>query len=95
LRRGITFGTELTSTPDEPGDDDGTERGLLFLAYMTSIVDQFEFVMRRWVNRDDFRKPGVGTDALLGQPNRQWTVPTGGGYYFAPSVSALKRELST
>jgi Dyp-type peroxidase family len=95
VRRGISFGTELISTPDEPGDDDESERGLLFLAYMTSIVDQFEFVMKSWVNRDDFRKPRVGTDALVGRPDRRWIVPTGGGYYFAPSVSALKEVLST
>jgi deferrochelatase/peroxidase EfeB len=58
---------------------------------MTSVVDQFEFVMRSWANNEDFRKGGVGADALL---DRRWIVPTGGGYYFAPSVSALMHELS-
>ena len=70
--------------------DDGEERGLLFLAYMTSIVDQFEFVMRSWVNHDDFRRDEVGTDALLDHRKR-WIVPTGGGYYFAPSQFGVAR----
>ena len=47
--------------------------------------------MRSWAKNEDFRDGGVGADALL---DRRWIVPTGGGYYFAPSVSALKHELS-
>lgn len=94
LRRAIPFGAAATSTPDAPGEEDGVKRGLLFLAYMTSIVDQFEFVTTAWINRRDFRTAGVGTDALLGQPGRNWIVPTGGGYYFAPSISALKEALA-
>ena len=94
LRRGIPFGPQSTSTPQDPGDDDGVERGLLFLAYMTSIVDQFEFVMRSWANRADFHRNDAGADALLDQ-SKGWIVPTGGGYYFAPSKSALREVLST
>lgn len=90
LRRGITFGKKSTSTPAAP-QDDGIERGLLFLAYMTSITYQFEFVMNAWSNHPDFRSQGVGADALLGP---DWIEPTGGGYYFAPSLSALRNELS-
>ena len=59
---------------------------------MTSIVDQFEFVMRSWANRDDFHHAKAGADALL---TGGWIVPTGGGYYFAPSESALREVLST
>ena len=61
---------------------------------MTSIVDQFEFITKEWINNSDFPDEGAGADALLGQPGKTWVVPTGGGYYFAPSVFALKVVLS-
>ncbi|UVK41273.1 Dyp-type peroxidase [Mesorhizobium sp. AR10] len=93
LRRGICFGESSASTPDAPSKD-AAERGLLFLAYMTSIVDQFEFITKEWLNNSDFPGKGAGVDALLGQPGKSWVVPTGGGYYFAPSVFALKVVLS-
>ncbi len=41
LRRGIPFGP--------PWPDTG-EHGLVFLAYQTSIVRQFEYVQRKWLN---------------------------------------------
>jgi hypothetical protein len=59
---------------------------------MTSIVDQFEFVMQEWVHENDFPRPGAGPDALLAA--NRWVVPTGGGYYFTPSVFALASVLS-
>jgi Dyp-type peroxidase family len=93
LRRGICFGESSASTPDAPIKD-AIERGLLFLAYMTSIVGQFEFITKEWINSKDFPHKRAGADALLGQPGRTWVVPTGGGYYFAPSVFALKVVLS-
>jgi Dyp-type peroxidase family len=96
LRRGIPFGPSSASTIDAPRrEEDGSERGLLFLAYMTSIEDQFEFVTREWINKADFPVRGAGADALLAQEGKnRWVVPTGGGYYFAPSVFALKAVLS-
>jgi Dyp-type peroxidase family len=94
LRRGIPFGTASASTIDDPGSDDGGNRGLLFLAYMTSIVDQFEFVLTSWVDGADTPVEKAGPDALLGQPSKDWIVPTGGGYYFAPSISTLRDVLS-
>jgi Dyp-type peroxidase family len=92
LRRGIPFGDPSPSTPDRPRDD-GEERGLLFLAYMTSIDRQFAFVTDQWIENAHFPARDAGTDALLGR--RDWIVLTGGGNYFAPSVSALKETLSS
>ena len=109
LRRGIPFGY--------PYPAEG-ERGLLFLAYMSSIERQFEFTIRNWFNNENFRAPGSGCDPLIGQvyggsrdfviPYRdpagslqkltikipEWTTITGGGYFFAPSISALKQLAS-
>ena len=116
LRRGIPFGPSSRSTPSAPAPDD-LDRGLLFVAYMTSITDQFEFVIKNWVNNPDFKEPGVGVDPLLGQSQgagggrrrtfsvrvrgrdnqlkapEDWVIPTGGGYFFSPSICALKNVL--
>ena len=92
VRRGVPFGDPSPSTPDAPRED-GEERGLLFLAYMTSIVRQFEFVTDQWIDNADFPVRQAGTDALLGR--HDWIVPTGGGNYFTPSVSALTQALSS
>jgi Dyp-type peroxidase family len=59
LRRGITFGSELDESPEAP-------RGLLFVSYQTSIVDQFEFLMNDWVNDPDKPHSGSGIDPIIG-----------------------------
>ena len=66
MRRGIPFGDPFDPTVLP---DDGN-RGLLFLAYQTSIEDQFEFVIKNWVNNPDFKDPGSGHDPILGQSDK-------------------------
>lgn len=121
LRRGIPFGAASESTFEYPKKDDPKEgRGLLFLAYQTSIAEQFEFVIRCWVNNPNFKDPNSGHDLIIGQnasdPARartmklktgdgpgdckdvntsdEWVIPTGGGYFFAPSIQALRDTLA-
>jgi Dyp-type peroxidase family len=81
LRRGVTFGPEMHQ-PD-------TERGLLFVAFQTSIVDQFEFIMSRWVNDPNKPHASGGIDPIIspvrnstillmnGETPHQLTVPGG------------------
>src|SRR5262249_53702580 len=88
LRRGIPFGPASDSTPgypirdgrdERPGDKELTSgRGLVFLAYQTSIVDRFEFIIQKWVNNRDFKEPkGPGaTDP----PTPQEPEGQGGGH---------------
>ena len=120
MRRGIPFG-------DDPSDDEleqqatQQDRGLQFVCYQTSITDQFEFILRTWVNNPEFAKPAMGFDPILGQAggaNRardfvgatinypggpmggptqipaDFIVPTGGGYFFVPSIHAIKHVLT-
>ncbi|MCT7952249.1 Dyp-type peroxidase [Ancylothrix sp. C2] len=59
LRRGITFGPEIT-------EQASAERGLLFVAFQTSIVNQFEFLMNEWVNEANKPHSNGGVDPIIG-----------------------------
>ncbi len=63
LRRGIAFGPEEEEDPD-------AERGLIFLSYQTSIVEQFKFVQSNWANSTQ-RPTGDGLDPIIGQDGTQ------------------------
>jgi Dyp-type peroxidase family len=75
-RRGITYGTRW----DDPNADlPASARptggvGLLFMAFMSSIEDQFEFTQRIWANNPGFPLPPapqpVGLDPVIGQGPR-------------------------
>jgi Dyp-type peroxidase family len=123
LRRGIPFGPPFPPNP-APDLKDSGDRGLLFMAYQTSIEDQFEFVQTQWANNPEFKDKSEngelrsGFDLIIGQngegnrertfvlphegpdgtvhrhmikAEKDWVIPTGGGYFFAPSISALKQ----
>ncbi|GIJ43409.1 peroxidase [Virgisporangium aliadipatigenens] len=59
LRRGMPYGP-----PHRAGD--GKDRGLHFLCFQTSIVEQFEFLTRIWSNSPSAPRGG-GMDLLIGQ----------------------------
>jgi Dyp-type peroxidase family len=76
-RAGIPFGPEI-SDGEQIGNEDS--RGLMFVCYQTSIVDQFEFVQRSWANTPGFVigkvRPGGGAvtpghDPIIGQAGGQ------------------------
>jgi len=56
LRRGIPYG----STSD-------ADRGLCFVSYQASIVSQFEFLTKTWINDVDRPRPAAGLDLIIGQ----------------------------
>lgn len=89
-RRGITYGAPRPmNAAGDDFDDEGQEPtgdvGLLFMAYMASIEDQFEFTQQSWVNNPSFvgnlnpppGRPQTGIDPVIGQsPNAADKVQT-------------------
>ncbi|MEV0619046.1 Dyp-type peroxidase [Nonomuraea sp. NPDC050404] len=75
-RRGQTYG-ERTDEPwdDSPPEDRPSgEVGLLFMAFNSSLLDQFEFTQQSWSNNPDFQVPGTGHDPVIGQGERDIKV---------------------
>jgi Dyp-type peroxidase family len=68
LRRGIPYGPPKDRT--RLFEDDGVDRGLLFMSYQGSITDQFHFVTQTWVNAPNAphdSTPKTGQDPVIGQ----------------------------
>jgi Dyp-type peroxidase family len=104
IRRGALYGPQLPL--DAAGDDTHAERGLLFICINADIRRQFEFIQQTWVNNPTFNGLYDERDPLIGSPSGAMTIPQepvrqkinlpsfvqlkGGGYFFLPSLSALK-----
>ncbi len=100
LRRGRKYGPDIAN----PLQDDGQDRGLLFMALNSDLVRHFEFIQQTWLLNPSFATLFNETDPLLGPPGRM-TIPaqplrlrpavqtyvqmTGGEYFFLPSLPAL------
>ena len=100
LRRGRKYG----STIAQRDQDDGRERGLLFICLNTDICRQFEFIQQHWILNRNFATLFDETDPLVGpkggftireQPLRRivevetFVQSAGGEYFFLPSIPAL------
>jgi hypothetical protein len=59
----MPYGTPL---PEGTLEDDGVDRGLLFMAVCTSISRQFEFVQREWLNDGNALGVGHTADPIAG-----------------------------
>ncbi len=72
-RRGITYG-ERNDDPNDGQLDNKPQKGvgLLFMAYQSSIENQFEFTQQSWANNANFHfnspSQPVGIDPVIGQP---------------------------
>lgn len=118
IRRGLSYGKPLLdfdNLPPKSIEDDGEDRGLVFLCLNSSISRQFEFVQQTWLNNTKFHGLYTDKDPVVGDNDGAYTMTIqqnpvrrqvtgiprfvtvkGGGYFFMPSLSALKRisELS-
>ena len=47
--------------------DDGKDRGLQFIAYCSSIEEQFEFLQRKWANTSHGPTDPGCVDPIIGQ----------------------------
>lgn len=80
LRRGIAYGNPYSDTPETPDNSAKADRGLLFVCYQASIVNQFEFLQRNWANAANFPADGQdhGQDVVIGQTqdgSREFVLP--------------------
>jgi Dyp-type peroxidase family len=75
MRAGIPFGPEVSLSEAADGKTTA-DRGLMFVCYQTSILNQFEFVQIKWANNPGFifgkKHPdgstvAVGFDPIVGQ----------------------------
>jgi Dyp-type peroxidase family len=66
IRRGRTYGSPL---PDGVLEDDGVERGLVFVCFNASIWRQFETIQALWIDDGDPFGLGVDKDFLVGEPD--------------------------
>ena len=100
LRRGRKFGPKVK----QEHEDDGVDRGLLFICLNADIARQFEFIQQTWLLNPNFATLFDETDPLLGAKGqmtvrdvplrRRVDVATfvrmaGGDYFFLPSIPAL------
>src|SRR5215469_306615 len=74
MRRGTNYGPPL---PEGVLEDDGVQRGGVFLLIGAHIKRQFEFVQSQWITDGDFIRHGTEQDPILGnsQGDRIFTIP--------------------
>lgn len=67
-RRGITYGARHYDDATNDFTDEPTGGvGLLFMAYMADIANQFEFTQATWANNADFVTANTGADPVIAQ----------------------------
>jgi len=114
IRRGLPYGEMLFPLDQLPPpadlDDDGAERGLIFICVNANIARQFEFIQQTWVENTKFHGLYDDKDPIIGDGDEKHTLTIqrdpvrhrvkklprfvqmrGGGYFFLPSISALRR----
>ena len=66
IRRGMPYGDPLL--PEDRTEDDGADRGLVFVCFNASISRQFEGIQAQWLNDGNALHLGHDSDFLLGHP---------------------------
>jgi Dyp-type peroxidase family len=85
IRRGITYGEML---PEGVLEDDGEDRGVIFMTVQASLARQFEFVQAQWANTGNPFRLGDDQDPIIGPmdndgPNKM-TIPGRPPFFFGP-----------
>lgn len=111
VRRGMVYDPQgqLLAGEKDPAKWPVQGTGLMFMAYMSDIVRQFEQLQMNWMHDENFPRINSGTDALLASdisphPRRwpggrcpvlsQFVFPQGGEYLYTPPRHWLLRQLS-
>ena len=87
IRRGITYGDPLP----EGAEDDGADRGVIFMTVQASLARQFEFVQAQWANTGNPFRLGDDQDPIIGPQDTapaKMTVP-GRPPFFAGPLSRV------
>lgn len=84
IRRGIPYGDPLPAG----AEDDGKDRGVIFMCLQASIARQFEFIQSQWLNRGNTFTLGEDQDVLVGSQNgpgvHKMTVPGNPPFFVGP-----------
>jgi Dyp-type peroxidase family len=84
IRRGITYGDPLP----EGAEDDGADRGVIFMTLQASLARQFEFVQAQWANTGNPFKIGDDQDPLIGPQDTdgppKMTIPGRPPFFMGP-----------
>jgi hypothetical protein len=84
IRRGITYGEPL---PDG-AEDDGRERGVIFMCLQASVARQFEFVQSQWANGGNAFRLAQDQDPLVAPQDAvgpaKMTVPGDPPFFVGP-----------
>jgi Dyp-type peroxidase family len=90
IRRGITYGEPLP----EGAEDDGQDRGVIFMTVQASLARQFEFVQAQWANTGNPFRLGDDQDPIIGPQDTspaKMTVPGRPPFFVGP----LSRVVTT
>ena len=84
IRRGRPYGPVL---PEGVTEDDGEDRGLVFVCFNASIWRQFETIQALWIDDGDPFGLGADKDFLIGQPDGdggKMTIPGHPPFFLKP-----------
>lgn len=93
IRRGMTFGAPLfplDKMPDGRLEDDGQDRGLIFICMNANINRQFEFIQQTWANNPKFHSMYNDKDPIIGN-NKIIAFDTETTHFTIPESPVRKR----
>jgi Dyp-type peroxidase family len=84
IRRGIPYGPPLPAG----AEDDGADRGVVFMCLQASLARQFEFVQSQWLGDGNALRLGDDQDVIVGpqdqEGTRKMTIPGSPPFFLGP-----------